>query len=106
MSLSLPAEIESRRSGIADLCRRYGVRTLYLFGSAATAAWDSSRSDFDFIVSFLPRPRESIADRYLGLANGLEAILGRPVDLLTENAVRNPYFRRNVDATRVALYAA
>ena len=44
------------------------------------------------------------ADRYLGLAEALAALLGRSVELVTERSIRNPYLRRAVDATRQPLY--
>ena len=46
--------VENKQRLIADLCRGYGVQRLDLFGSAATDAFDSSRSDLDFLVEFLP----------------------------------------------------
>ena len=46
--------IENKRTVLTDLCRRFGVRRLELFGSAATDAFDPSRSDLDFLVEFLP----------------------------------------------------
>jgi predicted nucleotidyltransferase len=82
------------------LCKKYGVSRLDLFGSGATQDWRPGESDLDFVGTFRPDPDRSLADRYLGLAEGLEARFGRPVDLLTERAIHNPYFRRNVDATR------
>jgi len=45
-------EIEQRRSDLEALCRRFGVRRLELFGSAATGAFRSEDSDLDFLVEF------------------------------------------------------
>lgn len=104
--MRLPSAIERNRTSIIALCERYGVDALYLFGSAASPDWDERTSDLDFVVSFREQPALSIADRYLGLAEDLERLLGRPVDLITDRSIRNPFFRRNVDATRVPLYAA
>jgi len=45
------------------------------------------------------------ADAYFGLMEDLEALLGRPVDLVEMEPVRNPYFRKSVDDSRVLVYA-
>jgi len=87
------------------LCRRYGVARLELFGSAAGDAFDPQRSDLDFLVEFDADPSR-LFDRYFGLKEGLEALYGRPVDLVTEGSLRNPYFIEAVNKTRRLLYAA
>ena len=101
----IPA-VEQHRSRIADLCRRYDVRTLDLFGSAATGEFDAQLSDLDFMVEFSDRKPEGAADRYFGLLEGLQSVLGRQVDLVMRSAVRNPYFLRTADSQRQNLYAA
>ncbi len=89
---------------IARLCDAHGVERLEVFGSAADGRFDPARSDFDFIVTFGPSAREAISDHYFALADGLEALLGRKVDLLTDQPIRNPYLRRAVDASRRDVY--
>ena len=97
--------IEQNRTALAELCRRFRVSRLYLFGSGATGRFDSSRSDLDFLVTFADRrPTGEYADRYLDFADGLENLLGRRVDLVTEHSIRNPYFRREVESTRQVVY--
>lgn len=95
--------IVERRAAIAELCRKYGVRRLDLFGSAATGAFREATSDLDFVADFADRS-PGYADRYLAFAEALEALFGRPVDLLTERSIRNPYFRRAVAAARETVY--
>ena len=97
--------IEKKRGELTKLCHRYDVERLYLFGSAASGRFQPSSSDLDFIVEMTDRqPNASYADRYLGLAEELERLFGRPVDLITEQSIRNPYFRREVEATRQLVY--
>lgn len=97
--------VRDKRDELAEICQRYGVARLYVFGSAVTGGFAETSSDIDFIVEFAGRqPTGSYADRYLGLAEELERLFGRPVDLVTEESVRNPYFRREVDATRRLVY--
>jgi predicted nucleotidyltransferase len=97
--------IERHLDAVRDLCRRLGVRRLGLFGSAATGAFRDEDSDLDFVVAFADTVSPGYADRYLDLAEGLEALFGRPVDLVTEASIRDATFRREVEATRQAIYA-
>lgn len=97
--------IEGNHEEIAALCRRFGVARLYLFGSAATGRARPAPSDFDFIVEMTDRqPSAAYADRYLGFAEALEGPFGRSVDLITEQSIRNPYFKRELEATRQLVY--
>jgi hypothetical protein len=99
--------IECNRAVIQDLCRRFGVRRLEVFGSAATEAFDPARSDLDFLVEFLPEQQLGPWLRhYFQFQSELARLFGRPVDLVLSGALRNPYFRREVERTRTVLYAA
>ena len=98
--------IEQNRAAIEELCRRYHVKRLELFGSAATDAFEQATSDLDFLVEFDPTPAVSRADQYFGLLEALKSLFRRDVDLVTVNSLRNPYFIRAVNGTRLPLYAA
>jgi predicted nucleotidyltransferase len=98
------AQLEQRRADIEDLCRRYGVRRLEVFGSAATGAFNED-SDFDFLVEFEDRG-PGYSDRYFGLLESLQALLGRPVELVFAKEFTNPYFLATVERTKALLYAA
>ena len=74
-----------------------------MFGSAATGAFDESSSDVDFIVDFVDMS-PGIANRYLDFAEALERLLGRPVDLMFNAVIKNPYLRRTVDASRENIF--
>ena len=100
------ADIAARRAEIHDLCRRFGVRRLDLFGSAARGDFDPARSDLDFLYEFEDKPPGGYADAFFGLKESLELLFGRPVDLVAEKSIRNPYFRASVEQARAALYAA
>jgi hypothetical protein len=92
---------------LPNLCRRFSVRRLDVFGSAATGlGFDAERSDLDLLVTFEPLPPPNYADAYFGLHEALEALAGRPVDLVTEAALENPHFRRRVEAERRLLFRA
>jgi predicted nucleotidyltransferase len=97
--------IEQSKPALAALCRRFKVSRLFVFGSGANGRFDPDASDLDFVVELADRqPNKSYADRYLGLAEALERLFGRRVDLLTEQSIRNPYLRREVQATRELVY--
>lgn len=100
------ATVERRLGEIGELCRRYAVRRLALFGSATRPDFDPARSDLDFLVEFEPLPPLAHADAYFGLLAGLESLFERPVDLVESLALRNPYRRREIEATQVVLHAA
>ena len=94
----------SLRESLINVCRQFRVERLYLFGSAANGDFDSQRSDLDFLVTLEEQPPGEYADNYLGLAQALEKLFGRPADLVTERSIRNPYFRETVFAARQLLY--
>jgi hypothetical protein len=93
------------REEVAALCRSLGARRLDVFGSATRADFDPARSDLDFYVEFDDLPPASYAEAYFALKESLEALFGRPVDLITEASLENPYFREQVHAERQAVYA-
>jgi len=96
--------IESQRAEISALCRRFNVGRLDLFGSAARMADFTEDSDFDFLVSYQPdHPAPALGD-FFALRDALSELLGRPVDLVMESAVRNPYLRAGIERSRQPVY--
>jgi len=98
--------IDDHRVALEELCRRYGVRSLFLFGSAARDDFDSARSDVDLLVEFEALAPGGYADAYFGLRESLEDLFGHEVDLVALSAVRNPYMKADIERTRTLLYAA
>lgn len=97
---ALPAVLQAQRQAVAGLCQRLGVRRLDLFGSAAQGRFDPDRSDFDFLVELDDSQAGSRAQRLIDLAEGLERLLGHPVDLLNPKYIRNPWLAEEVRRTR------
>ncbi len=91
---------------LREFCAHYQVKDLHLFGSAANDSFQDGRSDFDFLVRFLPCDPETHANRYFGLLESLEDLLATKVDLVEIDAISNPFFQREAEATRITLYAA
>ena len=101
------ALLKEKEAPLADLCRRYAVARLEVFGSAADGTFDSEHSDVDFLVEFLPgHDLGPWLAHYFEFQAGLEKLLGRKVDLVMTSAMKNPYFIREVNRTRQVLYAA
>ena len=101
------AEITNHKSELEDLCRRYDVRRLELFGSSLSAPdFDSATSDLDFLVEFEPSPSSGYANTYFGLLEELEQLFGRSVDLVVDSAIRNPYFRLSIQRNKALIYGA
>ena len=98
--------VADKQEQMAEVCRRFRVRRLELFGSAAAGNFRAEDSDLDFLVEFLPLGPGEHAEAYFGLLEALEDLFGRPVDLVMADAIRNRYFMESVDRTRRVLYAA
>ena len=98
--------IEQNRAAIADLCRKFKVQRLDVFGSPTSSQFDPARSDIDFLYTLQPVGPGKYADNFFGLAHALESLLGRHVDLVCDKYVRNPYFRESIEESRQPLYDA
>lgn len=100
-----PAIVQHQAS-IASICRRYHVRRLEVFGSAASAeGFDPARSDVDFLIEFAPGVQPGLQS-FFGAKAELEQLLGRGVDLVEPAAVRNPYVLAGINRYRETVYAA
>jgi predicted nucleotidyltransferase len=102
--LSLLAE---KLPDLRRICKVHGVKRLEVVGSAAREVdFDPARSDVDFLVEFEPGHLPATLGAFFGLREAFERAVGRPVDLLMLEAVRNPYVRGNLERNRLLLYAA
>lgn len=97
--------IEQNKTKLESLCRRFHVRRLDLFGSAATESTHET-SDLDFLVEFDDAVQPNRFDTYFELLESLKQLFGCPVDLVEPGGLRNPYFIRRVNETRRLIYAA
>ncbi|MCP4752215.1 MAG: nucleotidyltransferase [Proteobacteria bacterium] len=96
--------IAGYKKQIKEVCQQYEVSRLSIFGSALTNRF-SDTSDIDMLVVFRNRRTKGSFDRYFSLKEELEAMFGRPVDLVCENQIRNPYFKNAIDQAKQVLYA-
>ena len=101
------AAIADKREELAELCRRYGVARLEVFGSAARGTdFDPQTSDADFLVEFRLDNDRAPLQQYFDFAEALRQTLGRSVDLVESGAVQNPYLRTAIDKSRELVYAS
>jgi hypothetical protein len=102
------ATIREKREALAELCRRYDVTRLEVFGSAARGHdFDPAKSDADFLVEFDRQTRLRPLEQFFGFAEALEEALGRPVDLVERSAIetsRNYIRRRAILNEAEAIY--
>jgi len=91
------------RNRLPSLCHKHRVRALYAFGSVLTDRFGPD-SDVDLIVAFDDMPVEEYADNYFDFKFSLQDIFDRPIDLLEQQAIRNPHFLQTVDSTKRLIY--
>jgi predicted nucleotidyltransferase len=105
--MRIPKEIELHMTEVQELCNRHHVRSLYLFGSAARGEMKPT-SDYDFLVDIplVQENFEAYADSYFEMADSLERMLNRKVDLITLPMLSNPYLIRSIEQSKVKIYGA
>ncbi len=97
--------IELNIDKIIEICKRFHVRKLWVFGSILTPRF-REESDIDLCVDF-DRSKIKLldyADNFFDFQYALEDLFGRRVDLTEDTAVKNPYFREELDETRRLIY--
>lgn len=99
------ALVKANMEDIAAICRTHGVRKLDIFGSAATGKFNPSTSDLDFVVDFIDYG-PGVASRFIDFVEDMEQLFNRPVDLVFDTKMDNPYFRRAVEVSRELVYDA
>jgi probable addiction module antidote protein len=102
----MTALIEDKLEAIADICRKYGVVSLHLFGSALGEDFRLGESDVDLLVEFGLIDGAAKAHCYFDMLDELRALLGTEVDLVMTGAVKNRYLKDDIERTKRLLYAA
>jgi uncharacterized protein len=88
---------------ISELCRLHKVKELYVFGSAIKDTFNET-SDIDLLIQFANVDLMEYFDNYMDLKEAFEKLFGRPVDLVENQAVRNPIFRNILERDKKLLY--
>ncbi len=88
---------------INTLCKSHNVNTLFAFGSICTEKFND-KSDIDLLISFNKMDFGDYTDSYFDLADQFELLFHRPVDLVTDKSLSNPYFIESVNKTKILIY--
>ena len=97
--------VENNLNFIKEACKKYKVKSLYLFGSATTENF-TPQSDLDFLVDYF-KDAEGLPEHpfdYFDFLFLLENITGKKVDLVVSEAVRNSYFKKSMEAQKILIY--
>ena len=100
--MTVMRKIAEHKAAVADACRELAVERLGVFGSA-TGPEFGPQSDID-VVALFDRAPGRMFSRYFELKERLERIFERPVEIVLEDSIKNPYFREAVERSRVIVY--
>ena len=95
--------IDNNIESLKRLCNIYNVDKMYLFGSALTSNF-TEKSDIDFLVKFKPIELTQYFENYMNFKENLESLFGREIDLLEEQALRNPILIKSINRSKELIY--
>ena len=95
--------IDENKEKLIELCDKHSVKELNLFGSILTDRFIDS-SDIDILVPFSEVELEKYFDNYMDFKEQLELLFKRQVDLIENQAIRNPIFRKVIDREKQLVY--
>ena len=101
----MTALLEQHLPEIQRLCRDHHVKTLHAFGSVLRSDFNPE-SDIDLLVVFDRSNGKNAFVQFFEFKEELEAMLGRNVDLISYESIRNPFFKLEIEETKQAVYAA
>jgi hypothetical protein len=102
--MDLMTLIKERYTDFVELCRSHRVDKIYAFGSSITDHFDPEKSDIDIVVKVDINDPIDRGEALLSLWDKLESLFKRKVDLLTEESIRNPYLKANINRTKKLIY--
>ena len=97
--------IKKNIDSLNRLCKKYKVSKMYVFGSLAKGNF-TDKSDIDFLVGFNKMELLEYADNYFDLVFSLEDLFKRNIDLLEEQALKNPYLIKSINNSKKLIYEA
>jgi predicted nucleotidyltransferase len=95
--------LENHMGSLIKLCDNYNVDKMYLFGSALGPDY-TDQSDIDFLVKFKPIDLATYFDNYMNFKENLKALLGREIDLLEEQTLKNPVLIASINRSKELIY--
>ena len=102
----MPLIIDNNKEKLIELCKKYRVAELDLFGSATTEDFDEEKSDIDFLVEFEETVAQDRFDNFFNFLEELRQLFNRSIDLVETGGLRNPYFIEMVNQTKRRVYVA
>ena len=107
MNQAVQEQLDCTRSKLEMLCKEFGVKRLWLFGSALTSNWEPDTSDLDLLVEFGPPPEgiDLFAQQFVFQVE-LENLFEMRVDLVERTAIKKQSFKQAVDREAREIYAA
>ena len=96
--------LDNYSNSLKSLCQQNKVKSLYVFGSVLTDKFNE-KSDIDLVVDIDSNDPFEYADNYFNLKFALQELLKRPIDLLENKAIKNPFIRNNIDSSKLLIYA-
>ena len=101
------AAIADKREELADYCRQYNGARLEVFSSVGRGTnFDPETSDADFLVEYHSDSDLPHFEQFFGLVDALRETMGRPVDLVENHELRNPYLRTSINESCEVVYAS
>ncbi len=97
-------EINKHIEQIKKLCDIHNVDKMYLFGSVALRSEFSAHSDIDFLVKFKPIELAHYFQNYMNFKENLKKLLGREIDLLEEQTLKNPILIKSINKSKELIY--
>ena len=94
---------ELKGKELETLCKKNKVKSLFVFGSVTREDFNEN-SDIDLVVDFEENDPFKYADLYFNLKKKLENLFKRKIDLIEERAIKNRFFKQELDNTKIKLY--
>jgi len=91
------------KNKIINLCKKHKVEKLYLFGSATNESF-SLESDVDLLVRFKKIDLANYFMNYISLKDNFKKLFKREIDLLEEQALKNPILINSINKNKELIY--
>ena len=95
--------IKENQAKLNELCENHKVKELFLFGSILNEKF-TPESDVDFLIQFEGVDLVNYFDNYMDFKENVEKLLNRKIDLVENQAIKNPIFRKVVDNQKQLIY--
>ena len=98
-------DLDKYKTGLVNICEdNQAIKKLYVFGSAFTPRFNEETSDIDVLVETTEIIPEEKGEQLMLLWDNLESLFNRKIDLLTENSLRNPILKKEIEQPRKLIY--